>query len=207
MIRALGLLAWAWLVAAGTAAGAAELEGRLFFRMDERALLDDARRRPERLPPPPPEPGLAPVAPAPAPPPPPVTLNGIVRRSDGTSTVWLNGRPASGRQTSNGLEVLPPGPPNPTGRVTVRVPESGRRVDLGVGQQIDVTSGEVSERFRMRQPAAEEPAQDVAKPAPVRRPGRDRELLRDLLRELDPSPAARTPDTPAAATAESARPD
>jgi len=207
MTRARIVLAGAWLVAVTSAAPvrAAELEGRLFFRPDERALLDDARRRPDRLPPPKPEPGLVPVAPPP--PPPPVTLNGVVRRSDGTSTVWLNGRPASGRQTGSGLEVMPPGPPNPAGRVTVRVPESGRRVDLGVGQQIDVTSGEVRERFRMRPPAAEEPAQDVAKPAPVRRPGRDRELLRDLLRELDPSPAARTPEAPPAASAESARPD
>jgi len=202
------MLAATGLAAAFAPAAANEIEGRLFFRPDERALLDEARRRPERLPPPPPEPSAGVAAPPP-PPPPPVTLDGVVRRSDGTATVWLNGKPAPGGKALGPVEVLPPGPASAAGRVTLRVPETGRRVDLGVGQQFDVTSGAVRERYRMQPPPDPAPAaeNEEARPAPVRRPARERELLRDLLRELDPAPAARNTEAPPAAAPQSARPD
>lgn len=199
MKGAFGLLALA--AALQPVASAAEVEGRLFFRADERILLDEARRRPDRLPPPPPDPGTAPAS---APPPPPVTLNGVVRRSDGSSTVWLNNRPVASRQSTEGIEILPPGPSNPSGRVTVRVPESGRKIDMAVGQQLNVTTGEIRERFRLPTQSAVAPddAAESAKPEPTRRPGRSRELLRDLLRELDPATVSRGADEPAPASTE-----
>lgn len=60
--------------------------GRLFSTPGQRAELD-ARRSAAGQPAPP---LAAPPVPAPAPLPPPVELNGLVQRSSGRSTVWLN---------------------------------------------------------------------------------------------------------------------
>jgi len=165
--------------------------GRMFFTPTERATLDEMRKRPAPV-----------VAQEKAPQAPPgpeyVTLNGVVRRSDGTTTVWLNNKPVQGQgqRSSEGL-ILAPGRAGTPGNVIVVVPQSGRRVDLKVGQQLDVTSGRVQEPYRAsRAPSASEPP--VAAPADAaperstqRRPGRDRELLRELLREIDgPAPGS-----------------
>jgi len=157
--------------------------GRMFFTPTERATLDEMRKRPA--------PAVA-QAKAPEAPPGPeyVTLNGVVRRSDGTTTVWLNNKPVQGQRSSEGL-VLAPARAGMPGNVTVVVPQSGRRVDLKVGQQLEVTSGQVQEPYRAprAQPAAEPAAVAPGDAAPdrtaPRRPGRDRELLRELLREID----------------------
>jgi hypothetical protein len=164
--------------------------GRMFFTAGERSSLDQMRRRPT-------------VAPAPeAVPPPPmpeyVTLNGVVRRSDGTTTVWLNDKPVQGQRSAEGL-VIAPARANAPGNVTLRVPQTGRSVNLKVGQQLEVTSGQVQEGYRAPAPttsaapataaAAESSAE---RPAAQRRPSRDRELLRELLREID-TPAASEP--------------
>lgn len=177
--------------------------GRLFFTPSERATLDEMRRRPvpvavEEKP-------LAPPAPE------YVTLNGVVRRSDGTTTVWLNNKVVQGQKSSEGLIVTPPRSTAP-GNVTVVVPQSGRRVDLKVGQQLEVTSGKVQEPYRNQRPdsaAAGAATADTAQPATAaapperpsaRRPSRERELLRDLLREIDGPPAGseRSDSAPAA---------
>lgn len=172
--------------------------GRLFFTPAQRAALDEARRRP---------PAAARLEARPLPPAPGyVTLNGVVRRSDGTTTIWLNNRTLDGRRTAEGLEVSQskraPGP----GNVTVRVPQAGRTVDMRVGQQLEVTSGKVQESYqiapRAEAPAAGTPAagtetpSSTSKPAP-RRPAREREMLRELLREIDGPPADRTESPPA----------
>lgn len=165
--------------------------GRLFFTPTERTVLDDMRRRPsapkvaqskQEKPPLPPAPEF-------------VTLNGVVRRSDGTTTVWLNNKPVRGRQSEEGLVVSPSTRPNAPGAVTVRMPESGRSVDLKVGQQVEVNSGRVAEAYRAPRRPATTTALPAAAPAAEsartvqRRPSREREILRDLLREIDDAPA------------------
>jgi hypothetical protein len=169
--------------------------GRLFFSPGERAGLDEARRRPAA-------PVAAAPAKAPALPPAPdyVTLNGVVRRSDGSTAIWLNNRMVDGKRTSDGLEVTTSKRP---GAANVRVPQAGRSVDLRVGQQLDVTSGKVRERYRVVAPVDSAAAgEDVASPEaasarprgapPTRRPAREREL-RELLRDLDSAPVERQP--------------
>lgn len=91
--------------------------GRLFSTPEQRAELDARRSSADQ-----PAPTVLPLAahPAPAPLPPPVELNGLVQRSSGRSTVWLNdnmqqepyNRMAPGQagtltlQLSNGQSVL-----------------------------------------------------------------------------------------------------
>ena len=161
--------------------------GRLFFSAEERAAIDDARRRPAVVVAQPAEAKPLPAAPD------HVTLNGVVRRSDGSSAIWLNNRMIEGKRTSDGLEVTDskraPGPAN----ITIKVPQAGRSVDLRVGQQLDVTSGKVQERYRVVAPEAVTGSGEAAggdipsasiKSAPVRRPSREREL-RERLRDLE----------------------
>jgi hypothetical protein len=169
----------------------------LFFTAAERASLDEMRKRPVVAPPPE------------AVPPPPlpeyVTLNGVVRRSDGTATVWLNEKPVQGQRSAEGLVIAPVRAGAPA-NVTVRLPETGRSVELKVGQQLEVTSGQVQERYRAPAPSA--PSRPAAAPAaesrgaertgPPRRASRDRELLRELLRDID-APASAEPAREAAA--------
>jgi hypothetical protein len=164
--------------------------GRLFFSPQERATIDEMRRRP-----------VAVAAPAgkPLPPAPEyVMLNGVVRRSDGSTSIWLNDRMLQGRRTADGLEVTES--KRTPGNVTVKVPQAGRSVDLRVGQQLDVTSGKVQERYQVaprtppptasRESAGSESASLAPKPAPLRRSSREREL-RDLIRDIESAPPER----------------
>lgn len=161
--------------------------GRFFFTPAQRAALDEARRRPPAA--------VAATTQGPPLPPAPeyVTLNGVVRRSDGTTTVWLNNKPVRGSQSEDGLQIAPSTRSAAPGNVTVRVPQTGRVVNLKVGQQVDVTSGQVEEGYRSSRPpqvAAEAPPSQ-SEPRGPRRADRDRELLRDLLREMEAPPSSR----------------
>ena len=95
--------------------------GRLFFTDDQRAALD-ARRR-ARVPD---KPSAAPVVASPT-----TRLDGFVRRSAGPSTVWVNG------------EQLPENVRPGERSVSVPVGDSGTRVELKPGQELDRGSGEV----------------------------------------------------------------
>lgn len=95
--------------------------GRLFFSDDQRAALD-ARRR-ARVPD---KPSAAPVVASPT-----TRLDGFVKRSEGPSTVWVNGEPLQ--------ENVRPGERS----VSVPVGDSGTRVELKPGQVLDRGTGEV----------------------------------------------------------------
>ena len=101
---------------------AAQELGRLFFTPEERAVLD-ARRR-ARVPD---KPAATPLVISPT-----TRLDGYVRRSDGRSTVWVNGDTADDSA------------PQADGRVPLPV-DSGARVRLKPGQVLDRNSGEVSD--------------------------------------------------------------
>lgn len=106
--------------------------GRLFLSPEQRAQLDA-----QRYGPPAPDPAIAAPAPPPPPPPaPPVELNGVVQRSSGRSTVWLNQEAQN--EPHNRLASGKPG------TLTLRL-SNGQVVLLKPGQRYDPASGTVSE--------------------------------------------------------------
>lgn len=107
--------------------------GRLFLSPEQRAQLDA-----QRYGPPPSDPVLAP-APAPPPPAPPVELNGVVQRSSGRSTVWLNQEAQN--EPHNRLARDKAGV---SGTLTLRL-SNGQAVLLKPGQRYDPASGTVTE--------------------------------------------------------------
>lgn len=94
-----------------------------------------------------------------------MTLNGIVRRSDGETTVWVNGKAVGARGASN--DIAPTGVGRESAGFTLQ--ESGRRVRLKVGQTVEATSGVIEESYARRRtlPVAggEAPPEDADDPA------------------------------------------
>jgi len=175
-----------WATFLGISALAQEPElGRLFLTPEQRAALDNARRNKIRA-----EALAATAAKKPKiPPARSVTINGIVSRSDGESTVWVNGRPTEG-QTEDGMKVtISPGSQS---SVVLREPEKGKQVRLKVGQRADLVSGRIQEPYEQRRQSAPPPsadatpaphpvrdAQDVSKPLRASRQERERDQDRD----------------------------
>lgn len=118
------------LAVCAMATQAAPVIGRLFTSPQERAALEAQRRS-----------GAAPATPAPAsvdaaePAPQTVTMNGIVRRSAGQATVWINQQPH---------QVADPANRQPAAGLTLRAPGVAP-VRLKPGQRYDRTSGVVGE--------------------------------------------------------------
>jgi hypothetical protein len=143
--------------AAAQAAKPAEPIGRMFFTPAQRAQLDVARTQRART-------TLATekteevVTSAPVPQ--TITYDGVVRRSDGKSTVWINSRPVNDKEPAGGAFIV--GRIHADGAVSLQVPQSGRSVNLKPGQSIELLSGAIEERF-VRKPAAPEP-KPAAKP-------------------------------------------
>jgi hypothetical protein len=113
------------------------------------------------------------------PPPPPspevVTYGGMVRRSDGKTTVWLNNHAVGDKEAASRIV----GKVRPDGSVTLQSPQTGKNVELRVGQRAELLSGRVEEGYRH----APAPKPEVKQP--------------------DPAAAAKPPaDTTAAAEAE-----
>jgi hypothetical protein len=153
MIRALVSLVLVTLLVGATPAGAAQPIGRLFFTPAERAQLDVARAN-KRV--------AEPASSKPSEPPPPqtqiITYNGIVRRSDGKSILWLNSRAADEKEALSGLPVS--GRVRPDGGVTLQVPNTGGTIDLKVGQRAELQTGRVVEA---RPAEKDSPKPDAAK--------------------------------------------
>lgn len=130
----------------------AEDLGRLFFTPEQRAMLDLARRTQST------------TAPSGDTGSDGVTLSGIVTRSDGRQTVWINGRPQpAGVATSRSPSSA-----------SIPLPGGGGQVRLRVGQTLDPSSGKVEEGYRRPRPAASpenkpaapaEPGTQLPKPA------------------------------------------
>ena len=131
--------------------------GRLFLTPDQRAALDNARRnriRAEAL-----------AATAEKKPKIPlsrtVTINGVVNRSDGESTVWINGQPTGG-ETADGMRVIVT--PGSDSSVVLREPEKGRQIRLKVGQRADVLSGRIEESYDRPSVVVPLPSSETAAP-------------------------------------------
>lgn len=114
---------------------AAEPMGRLFFTPAQRSALDAGKAIAT------PKSSRAPAAP---PGPREVTLNGVVTRSDGESTVWVNGH-ALDSTALPGVSATASGSDPAAARVKMR----GTRgtVQLRVGQRLERATGAIAEPY------------------------------------------------------------
>jgi hypothetical protein len=167
VVRAASLLT---MLSIANVAGAADL-ARMFFTPAQRATLDNARKQNIRS-----EigndgeqqPAAAPVAQS-------ISVNGLIRRSDGKNTIWLNNRIVTEQQPG----ALDASLGKSDNRVQLKVPDTGRKLDLKVGQTAEIVSGTIEESYLRRpapkmdpKPAAdvEKADTDVAKVTPTRGP-------------------------------------
>ena len=107
--------------------------GRLFFTPDQRASLDQARQHNKTL--------DAANESAPD----NITLNGVIKRSDGHHVVWINNRAFSDNSAVDRVTVSRE---KGSGRYIVQLPYSDKHVQLKVGQSMDAASGKVDEAYR-----------------------------------------------------------
>ena len=178
--------------------------GRLFYTPEQRAALEEARRRNIRA-----EEQAAEASKKPRPDGPrTVTLNGVVRRSDGESVIWVNGKPVE-NEINDGMRVRLT--PDQSG-VTVHDTEKGRTVRLKVGQHANLLTGKVEENYTRRQvqppPVEAEPTEEqgAEKAAPdsngtspradAQAPTRTARTTRHLQRDDDKERDAPAPDAP-----------
>lgn len=133
MRRAWTLLAGI-LLAAGASAAAAQELGRLFFTPEQRAELD--ARRKARVPD---KPAAVTAIESPR-----TRLDGYVKRSNGESTVWLNGQPVPVGTGSNEAQIH--SSRNRPDTVTVEAGDGKkRRIPLRVGETLERDTGEVTD--------------------------------------------------------------
>ena len=171
-------------VALPSLASAQERLGRLFFTPAQRASLDVARSQRAR----------AAVATEKAeqeatPVPQTITYSGVLRRSDGKTTVWINNQPVHDRESAGAAAIV--GRVRPDGSVTLQVPQTGRSVSLKPGQSVELLSGAVEEaysrRFEASRPEPKPAATPAAKPAASANAGKppapDRTAERERERE------------------------
>ena len=134
------------------ASNSAEPLGRLFFTPAQRNTLDAGKQlaTPRKA---------APSGPRAA------TLNGVVTRSDGESTVWVNGH-----------SVTRTGSPNASAShsdpaaARVDLQGAGGRVKQKVGQRFDRSTGKVQESYESAPVGATQSVSDTAVPNPLNRP-------------------------------------
>jgi hypothetical protein len=123
------LAAAALILALVPGAAAAQELGRLFFTPEQRSNLD--LRRKARMPDKP----SAPSAAAPV-----TRLDGYVKRSNGPSTVWINGE-SLGESAAEAPRIDTARPDS--GAVSLNAGEGANRVRLRPGETLDRGNGEV----------------------------------------------------------------
>lgn len=145
------------LVTVLPAAHAAELTGRLFFTPEQRVQLDQLRKQ---------KAVASQVRDEPIPE--TVTYNGIIRRSDGKTTIWMNNQPMSAAELRSGQSVA--GSVSRDGRIVLQNPQdgSGAKLELKVGQSATLMSGKVDESFSTKNtnPAKTKPLPTAVGTAP-----------------------------------------
>lgn len=129
MARLIFLLMIAFLPGHAVCAGAEPL-GRLFFSPDERAMLDRMRQKNS---------GSTVSATE------QITLNGIVRRSSGKTTAWINQVPQNENETPQGIAVQQGKTSKPSALLLL---PSGKQVQLKAGQTFDTTRGKIREGYQ-----------------------------------------------------------
>ena len=119
--------------------------GRLFFTPSERVSLEEFRRKALAPKPPEVEHKVGVIKPHAT-----VRFSGLVKRSDGVSAIWVNGKHYYGRERPEDIGLLSR---DSNDSISVKLPESDKRVPLRVGQDMDATSGIVAERYTLREVA------------------------------------------------------
>jgi hypothetical protein len=150
-------LAAVFLACQVSATAAAEPLGRLFFTPEQRTQLDMMRKQRAHRPPP-----METAAPPEAPPPAIVTYSGMVRRTDGRSTAWINNRPVHDRASAD--SDGPRARVDEDGAARITLPQQGS-VRLKVGQTAELASGRIAESYARRTPR-----RPAAVPPPVAEP-------------------------------------
>jgi hypothetical protein len=150
--------------------------GRLFFTPAQRSAMDAGKRL-----------SAAPAIIKRAAPrgPRSITLSGVVRRSDGEYTVWVNGR-AVGKGGPPGVSAAPSTNHRSAARVNVR--GSNNPVELRVGQQLKGSTGKIVETY---QSSSGQSTSAAAVPKPTARSSRPND---DSASEQAPEPANDLPE-------------
>ncbi|MDH4150676.1 MAG: hypothetical protein OEV67_09190 [Betaproteobacteria bacterium] len=125
---------------------AADFSGRLFFTPEQRAQLDVLRTQ-----------RVVATKVREEPVPEFVTYSGIVRRSDGKATVWVNGELLTEAELRNKQSIV--GSVGRDGRVRLQTPQATgtTQVQLKVGQSAELLSGRIDESYTVA-PVGREPA-------------------------------------------------
>lgn len=164
--------------------------GRLFFTPEQRSRMDVARQQERKIDLEEEQPDIAPPAAS-------ITLNGVITRSDGKTTLWINNRIQSGEKI--GPDIALPGRGKNVGQISITTPDARRVVPLKVGQSIDMTSGQVDEAYR-HTPLQPQPEKKAGPPNTPDNPGASPE---SPSRNLD----AQDAPEPVDAQAQNLRPD
>jgi hypothetical protein len=143
----------ALIVLAPPAANAAEPLGRLFFTPEQRAQLDSLRIR-----------KVVATPTKDEPPPEFVTYNGIVRRSDGKATVWVNSKALSEADLRDQPAIS--GRISRDGQILLQAGNTGK-MQLKVGQSAELLSGRVTESYTAAQTASPPAAKPRTESAPA----------------------------------------
>ena len=135
----------------------AQTMGRLFFTPEQRAMLDVARQHDQPVTSP--EEGEQQLQKQ------NITVNGVVRRSDGQVTVWVNNKAQQANQPQ-GIQVIHD-KSSPAG-VNLKLPFAGNQIKLKIGQSLDPASGQIEEGYH-RKPDQPELPRIAPKPQPERK--------------------------------------
>lgn len=100
--------------------------GRLFYTPQERRAMEAAQRGEGQ--------GAVPGGAR-------VTLDGIISRSSGKNTAWINGIPQTEGLQLSQKKGVPEG-------ARIRLPDNKKEVSLKVGQSLDTVSGQVRESYQ-----------------------------------------------------------
>lgn len=175
---------------------AAEPLGRLFFTPQQRSTLDNARGQKIKI-----EVEVETETPTP---PENISVNGVIKRSDGQSTVWVNNRPLNEKRAPSGIKIISRSADNTS--VTLQLPQSSHNVDLKVGQNLDAVTGQIQESYqRSPMPAPNEkiiaPSAQSAQPnaatAPTSKKTKSRISAMEADDEVVSEPPPQTDEQPA----------
>ncbi|MFL6579684.1 MAG: hypothetical protein ACJ8G2_02990 [Burkholderiales bacterium] len=125
-------------------ARAAEPLGRLFFTPAQRHIFDSGKQLPSTTP------KAAPPGPQTA------KLNGVVTRSDGENTVWINGHTIDRKNPPIKATASPTDP----AVARVELPDAKNSVKLKVGQRYVRSTGKIIESYQQSRQGGDLPAQD-----------------------------------------------
>lgn len=165
-------------------ANAADTIGRLFFTPEQRTQLDTLRIK-----------KVVAVQTKDEPPPEIVTYSGIIRRTDGKTTVWVNNKALSEADLRN--------QPSVSGRVSrdgqILLEAGSGKMQLKVGQSAELLSGRVAESYSAVQatPAPASKSKPESKPpsTPAATRSSDTAVRGAQPQEGASPPAGRPPDS------------